>query len=376
MAYMAEETNLPLRVQFSERQKNNLQVQTKQEETLVITNEERSQIEELKQQIDFSDSVTSVEYGIGNQRRLAEFSDKILENAGQSGENTAVLLQALIDEIKALNPGAAFKDNFWSRIPFFGSRARRMRKLKKRFSKARVRIENIQQRLERIRIELLRNAEMFDILAQENSDCFRQLSLYIQAGKEKLNYVRNVELPKIAEEVKAKNDPMEAQMLYGLEENLSHFENRIHDLELSQTIALQSAPQMKLIQTGNSVMAQKIQSAVLNTIPIWKNQFAAAVGLADQTAVYKTQQKLDKVTNKMIAQNAEILRQSAVQTAVESHRSGIDTESLQKANDSLIRVIEETLQLNRESTAQHQRAEAELGRIEHQLKNALEQSKF
>lgn len=125
-------------------------------------------------------------------------------------------------------------------------------------------------------------------------------------------------IPKLSAEVQRQNDPMAGQLLYGFEENLARFESRMHDLELSRTVALQSAPQMKLIQTGNSVMAQKIQSAVLNTVPIWKNQFAAAVGLTDQTAVYKTQRELEKMTSAMVKQNAEILRQSAVQTAAVS----------------------------------------------------------
>ncbi len=338
---------------------------------IAFTEEELRQIVEIKQQLDLSDSITSVEYGIGNQRQLAEFSDRVLDNTGESGIDTAGLMEALIGEIKALDTGIVFKDGFLSKIPFFGSRARRMRKLKKRFSKARIRIEKLEQQLEHSRIELLRSAEMFDILNRENAQCFRQISMYIRAGKEKLDYMRTTELPRLAEEAKKSSDPMAVQQLYCLRDNLSHFENRIHDLELSRTIALQSAPQMKLIQTGNSVMAQKIQSAVLNTIPVWKNQFAAAVGLSNQTAVYKSQQKLDKMTNKMIEQNAELLRQSAVQTAVESRRSGIDTESLKRANDNLIRVIEETLKINRESTAQHRQAEAELGRIEKQLHNSL-----
>ncbi|MGN1423764.1 MAG: toxic anion resistance protein [Oscillospiraceae bacterium] len=342
---------------------------------LTFSPEERRQIDLIKSELDLTDSVTAVEYGIGCQRTLAEFSDRVLENSGRGSADTAEQLQALIDEIKALDAGAVFKDNFWARLPFFGSRARRMRKLKKRFSKARIRIERLEQQLERSRMELLRGAELFDMLGQENAKCFRQLTIYIQAGTEQLEYLRNTALPKLSAEVQRQDDPMAAQLVYGFEENLARFENRIHDLELSRTIALQSAPQLKLIQSTNTVMALKIQSAVLNTVPIWKNQFAAAVGLTDQTAVYKTQRELDRMTNTMVRRNAEILRQSAVQTASESRRSGIDAESLKKANDSLIRVIEETLQLNRESTIKHRQAEAELGRIEHELRNALSQVK-
>ncbi|MGN1340494.1 MAG: toxic anion resistance protein [Oscillospiraceae bacterium] len=371
---MAEEITLASLVRAAGKDSIRQEIQKAAETaTLTFTVEERQQIDRIKQELDLTDSVTAVEYGIGSQRTLAEFADRVLDNSGKGSADTAEQLQALINEIKALDAGVVFKDTFWARIPIIGTRARRMKKLKKRFSKARVRIERLEQQLERSRMELLRGAELFDMLEQENAKCFRQLTLYIQAGNEQLEYLRATAIPKLAAEVQRQNDPMSAQLLYGFEENLARFESRIHDLELSRTIALQSAPQMKLIQTGNSVMAQKIQSAVLNTVPIWKNQFAAAVGLTDQTAVYKTQRQLDKVTNAMLNRNAEILRQSAVQTATESRRSGIDTESLKKANDSLIRVIEETLQLNRESTMKHRQAEAELGRIEQQLRGALSQ---
>ena len=193
----------------------------------------------------------------------------------------------------------------------------------------------------------------------------------IRAGKEQLEFLRTDTVPKLSAEVQSSCDPMSAQILYGFEENLSRFENRLHDLELSRTIALQSAPQMKLIQSGNVVMAQKIQSAVLNTIPIWKNQFAAAVGLNDQAEFYKTQRRLDRMTNKMVQRNAELLRQSAVQTAAESRRGGIDSEALSRANGELICASEETMRLNQESKSRNRRAEAELEIIDRQLKNAL-----
>ncbi|MGN0650934.1 MAG: toxic anion resistance protein [Oscillospiraceae bacterium] len=339
----------------------------------IFSAEEREQIDSIKQALDLTDSVTAVEYGIGCQRRLAEFADKVLDNSGKGSADTAELLTVLLNEIKSLDTGGVIRDTFWARIPFIGSLARKTRKLKKRFAKARIRIERLEQQLECSRMELMRGAELFDILGQENAKCFRQLTIYIQAGKEQLEYLRTTAIPKLSAEVQQQNDPMSAQLLNGFEENLSRFENRLNDLELSRTIALQSAPQMKLIQTGNSVMAQKIQSAVLNTIPIWKNQFAAAVGLADQTSFYKTQRRLDKMTNEMVRRNAELLRQSAIQTASESRRSWVDTESLKKANDSLIRVIEETMQLNHESTLQHRQAEAELDRIDRSLQSVLSQ---
>ena len=335
--------------------------------------EEKQQIAEIRQELDLTDSVTAVEYGIGCQRRLAEFADRILDNSEKGAADTSEQLMALLDEIKYLDLGAAFMDGFWAKIPIIGSRARRMRKLKKRFSKSKIRIEALEQQLERSRMELLRGAELFDILGQENARCFRRLAIYIQAGKEQLNFLRTEVVPKLSAEAEKSGDPMSAQQVFGYEENLARFESRLHDLELSRTIALQSAPQIKLIQSGSAVMAQKIQSAVLNTVPIWKNQFAAAVGLNDQTEFYKVQRKLDRMTNKMVQRNAELLRQSAVRTAAESQRGGIDSEALKSANAELIRAIEETLRLNQQSKLQNRQAEAELEIIDRKLKNALSQ---
>lgn len=370
---MAEEITLAALARAARNDDAQLDIQKAAETaTLTFTAEERRKIDEIKSELDLRESVTAVEFGIGSQRKLAEFADLVLDNSTKDSADIAGQLQALLGEIKSLDAGSAFKDTFWSRIPVIGSRARRLKKLKKRFSKARVRIELLEQQLERSRMELLRGSERFDMLGKESAKCFRELTLFIQAGTEQLAQMRENVVPKLKAEAQRQNDPMSQQLLYGFEENLNRFEGRLHDLELSRTIALQSVPQMKIIQTGNSVMGQKIQSAVLNTIPIWKNQYAAAVGLSQQTVVYKTQREIDKITNAMIQQNAEMLRQTAVQAAVES-RHGVDTQALNKANESLVRVIEETLALNRESAVQHRQAQLELGRIENQLQNALSQ---
>lgn len=371
---MAEEITLATLAKAARNDDAQLDIQKAAEAaTLTFTAAERQQIDKIKGEIDLRESVTAVEFGIGCQRKLAEFADTVLDNSTKDGIDVAGQLQALLGEIKSLDAGSAFKDTFWAKLRVIGSRARRMKKLRKGFSKARVRIELLEQQLERSRMELLRGAERFDMLGKESAKCFRELTLYIQAGTETLSQMRENVVPKLKAESQRQNDPMSQQLIYGFEENLNRFEGRLHDLELSRTIALQSVPQMKIIQTGNSVLAQKIQSAVLKTIPIWKNQYATAVGLSQQTIVYKTQREIDKITNAMIQQNAENLRQSAVQAAAES-RHGIDTEALNKANESLVREIEETLELNRESSVSQRQAQIELGRIENQLQNALSQS--
>lgn len=338
---------------------------------LAFTPEEQGQIEQLKRQLDLSDSVTAVEYGIGCQRQLAGFADRVLDNSTQSAADTGALLERLLDEIHLLDPGMVFGNDFWSEIPFFGSKTRRMKKLKKRFQKSKIRIERLETELERSRMELLKGSELFDMLGKENIKCYREISVYIAAGRQQLDYLTTQVVPSLAAEAEKSGDPMALQQVFGFKENLAGFDSRLNELELSRTIALQSAPQLKLIQSGNSVMAQKIQSAVLGTIPVWKNQFAAAVGLADQTNFCKVQKKLEKTTNTMVRRNAEFLQQSAAQTAAAAGRSFVDTTALQKANDSLIKVIEETLTLNRESSQRHKQAESELVRIENNLKNTL-----
>lgn len=348
---------------------------TKSDTIFEFSPQERGQIEKIKKDLDLTDSITTVEFGIGCQRKLAEFADRVIENFCQKTTDTAEQLQALIGEIKALDAGLVLKDGFLARIPIIGSRARRMRKLKRRFARSKIRIERLEQDLERSRMELLKGSEMLEMMMSENTRCFRELTLYIQAGKEQSEYVRAEVLPQLQEEAKKRDDPMAAQLVSNFNDNLAHFDDRICDLELSRTVALQAAPQMKTIQTGNNVMAQKIQSAVLNTIPIWKNQFAAALGLADQTQFYKTQHELDKMTNAMVRHNAEILRRSAIQTAAESRRTGIDAEALRDANNSLICAIEDTLRLNQESSMKHRQAETQLSGIERQLKETLSQLK-
>ena len=303
---MSEEITLATLAKASRNDDEQLDIQKAAETaTLTFTAEERQKIDEIKSELDLRESVTAVEFGIGGQRKLAEVADTGLGNSTKDDTDLAGQLQALLGEIKSLDAGSAFKDTFWSRLPVIGSRARRMKKLKKSFSKARVRIELLEQQFDRSRMELLRGAERFDMLGKESAKCFRELTLYIQAGTEMLAQMRENVVPKLKTEAQRQNDPMAQQRLYGFEENLNRFEGRLHDLELSRTIALQSVPQMKIIQTGNSVMAQKIQSAVLNTIPIWKNQYAAAVGLAQQTVVYKTQREIDKITNAMRRKGGE-----------------------------------------------------------------------
>lgn len=335
------------------------------------TPEERKRIDEIKTSIDFMDTQTTVQYGIGVQRNMTEFADSILQNVrskdgGQAGE----LLSELVVEIKSLDTGQ-FTDDIFSKIPVLKNATRSIKKLKERFSKAEVQIDRIEAELEKERMNMLRDIGVFDMMYQENIKCFRELELYIVAGRERIAEIREETLPKLRSEATASGNPMDAQLVSDFEDTVDRFEKKIYDLELSRTISIQSAPQIKLIQNNDRVLVDKIQTAVLNTIPIWKSQFIIAMGLSNQQKVLKMQREITNTTNEMLIKNAELLKSNTIETANEANRGIVDLETLQKVNQNLISTIEETIKIQKSGREKRKTAETELTRIENELKQKL-----
>lgn len=335
------------------------------------TPEERKRIDEIKTSIDFMDTQTTVQYGIGVQRNMTEFADSILQNVrskdgGQAGE----LLSELVVEIKSLDTGQ-FTDDIFSKIPVLKNATRNIKKLKERFSKAEVQIDRIEAELEKERMNMLRDIGVFDMMYQENIKCFRELELYIVAGRERIAEIREETLPKLRSEATASGNPMDAQLVSDFEDTVDRFEKKIYDLELSRTISIQSAPQIKLIQNNDRVLVDKIQTAVLNTIPIWKSQFIIAMGLSNQQKVLKMQREITNTTNEMLIKNAELLKSNTIETANEANRGIVDLETLQKVNQNLISTIEETIKIQKSGREKRKTAETELTRIENELKQKL-----
>ena len=335
------------------------------------TPEERKRIDEIKTSIDFMDTQTTVQYGIGVQRNMTEFADSILQNVrskdgGQAGE----LLSELVVEIKSLDTGQ-FTDDIFSKIPVLKNATRSIKKLKERFSKAEVQIDRIEAELEKERMNMLRDIGVFDMMYQENIKCFRELELYIVAGRERIAEIREETLPKLRSEATASGNPMDAQLVSDFEDTVDRFEKKIYDLELSRTISIQSAPQIKLIQNNDRVLVDKIQTAVLNTIPIWKSQFIIAMGLSNQQKVLKMQREITNTTNEMLIKNAELLKSNTIETANEANGGIVDLETLQKVNQNLISTIEETIKIQKSGREKRKTAETELTRIENELKQKL-----
>ena len=340
---------------------------------LTFTPEEKARIAEIKESIDLTDSGSTVQYGIGAQRRLTEFTDSILENVrSKDGGQVGDLLSSLVVEVNSLDPSSLTNDNgIFSKLLIVKNGIKSIKKLAERYNKAEVQIDKIEAALEKARMDMLKDIGVFDIMYKQNLECFRELGLYIQAGKESVEEIREKTIPKLRAEAQASGDPMDAQLVRDFEDEVDRFEKKIYDLELSRTIAVQTAPQIKMIQNNDRVLVDKIQTAVLNTIPVWKSQFVIAVGLNSQRRVLKMQQEITDTTNKMLMKNSELLKTNTIETAKESNRGIVDIETLQKVNQNLISTIEETMQIQKEGRQQRAEAEKALGKIEDDLKAKL-----
>ena len=336
-----------------------------------LTPEERAKAEEIKNGIDLMDSQTAILYGVGAQRNLAEFSDNILANVRNKDTGyVGDLMGELVEKVRDVGVDEA-EGGVLDKLPFLRSAARAVRRLLARYEKIEVQIDRIQRDLEEARMQMLKDIAMFDGLYEKNLEYFRGLQVYIVAGEEKLRETREETLPRLRAEAQAKGDPMSAQVVRDFEDTVDRFEKKLHDLKLSKAIAIQTAPQIRLIQNNDKLLVDKIQTAILSTIPLWKGQIVIALGLARQQSALQMQRSVTDTTNELLQRNAELLKQNSLDVARESERGIVDLETLKKVNDDLISTIEETIQIQREGRAARQSAEAELAGIEQMLKDAL-----
>ena len=336
-----------------------------------LTPEQKARIEELKNSINLMDSQATLQYGVGAQRNISSFSDNILtqvrsRDSGYVGE----LMSDLALKVKDVGVDE-LEEGFLDKIPFLKNASRVVKKFMRRYEKLEVQIDRIEQQLDQARMQMLKDITMFDGLYEKNLEYFQELQIYIIAGEEKLKELRDITLPKLHAEASAKGDPMSAQVVRDFEDTVNRFEKKIHDLKLSKTIAIQTAPQIRLIQNNDKTLADKIQTAILGTIPLWKSQIIIALGLHRQENVLQMQRSVSDATNTLLTKNAELLRQNSAETARESERGIVDLETLKKVNADLISTIEETIRIQQEGRAARQNAEAELLGIEQQLKHTL-----
>ena len=342
-------------------------------EKFQFTQEDREKAASIKENLDLMDSQACLQFGTAAQRSIAEFTDQILsqvraKDSGYVGELLGELL-AELKEVDVTDPGN--DEGFLAKIPFLKSAKNKAEKLISRYEVLKVQVDRIEAKLEQARMEMLKDIGMFDMMYEKNLEYFRNLNLYIAAGEEKIEELQREELPRLRKEAADSGDPMAAHLVHDFEENAGRFEKKIHDLKLSRTIAIQTAPQIKLIQNNDKLLVDKIQTATLNTIPIWKSQIVIALGLGKQQKVLKLNQEISETTNELLARNAQLLKINTVETAREAQRGVVDVETLKKTNQDLIETIRETLRIQQEGRKKRREAEAELTRLEDQLKEAL-----
>ncbi len=362
-----ENTAAAAPVAVIDQQKEIMQV-TQQTETL--TPAERKQVEEIKSKIDLMNSGYALQFGSGAQKNMADFSDSLLSQVRtkDSGE-VGALLTDLSGKINEFNRKES--DSFVKKLPLIGSLVSKGETMLASYEKLSTKVDKIQSELEKSKTTMMKDIMLFDALYQKNLEYFKHLELYIRAGEEKLEEMRSTVLPKLRADAAASADPMAGQVVSDFESNVDRFEKKVHDLKISKTIAIQTAPQLRLIQNNDKILVERVQSAIYNAIPLWKNQIVIALGLTRQQNVLKMQQAISDTTNELLKRNAEMLKINSIETAKENNRSIVDIETVKKVNDDLVTTIEETLKIQQEGRQARRSAEQELLQIENRLKETL-----
>lgn len=337
-----------------------------------LTEDQKQRVQEIIKDINVEDSQFVLQYGIGAQSQIASFADNVLNEvrAKDSGFVGEVLSDLMI-KVKEIDVDGVANRSFASRIPIVGGLMDSGKKFAARYQKLGTEIEKIVEELDKSRMQLLKDITLLDFMFEKNLEYLGNLNYFIIAGTLKLQELNEVTIPAMQQQVQSSNDPIEAQKLNDLLQLVHRFEKKIHDLKLSRTIALQTAPQIRLIQNNNQVLVEKIQSSILNTIPLWKNQIVIALSLYRQRRALAVQREVTDTTNDLLRRNSEMLKESSIGIAKENERGIVDIETLKKVNGDLIATIEETLKIQADGREKRKQAEIELKNIENELKNKL-----
>lgn len=334
---------------------------------MVLTPEEQEMVNSFAEKIDVENTTQILQYGAGTQKKMADFSDEALNNVrsqdlGEIGD----LLADVVGELKGFDTEE--EKGFFG---FFKKQANKIENLKNKYDKAEANVEKITDSLQQHQIRLLKDSAMMDKMYEQNLLYFRELSMYILAGKKHLRDVREGKLRELEEKARLSGLPEDAQAARDFDSKCTRFEKKIHDLELTRMVSLQTAPQIRLVQNNDTVMAEKIQTTIVNTIPLWKSQMVLALGIAHSSEAARAQRQVSDVTNELLRKNAEKLHMASVETAKESERGIVDMETLKRTNAELIQTLDDVMRIQKEGRARRQEAEAEMARMENDLKTKL-----
>lgn len=334
----------------------------------VLTKEEQETVESFANQIDLTNSNMILQYGVGTQKKMADFSENALEKVrtkdlGEVGE----LLSDVVTELKNFDEDEEEKGFFG----IFKKTSNKLEKMKSKYAKAETNINEICQVLENHQVQLMKDVAVLDKMYDLNLTYFKELSMYILAGKKKLEEVRNGKLQELMQKAQVSGLPEDAQAARDLDSMCNRFEKKIHDLELTRTISMQTAPQIRLVQSNDSLMVEKIQSTIVNTIPLWKSQMVLALGVEHSAQAAQAQREVTDMTNELLKKNAEKLKLATIETAKESERGIVEMETLKTTNQTLISTLDEVMKIQEEGRQKRREAEAEMQRLEDELKAKL-----
>lgn len=339
------------------------------EEIRKLSPEELENIKNFAQQIDISDPNVVFFYGAAAQQSIAEFSDSALKNVRTKDlDEVGDMIGKLVVELSDFNAGEPEKKGFFG---FFKKQVNTLQSMKARYTEVEDNVGKICEGLEAHQIQLLKDIALLDRLYDQNLSYFKELSMYIEAGKSRLDTFRRDEVNKAYEQAERSGLPEDAQAARDLSDKAERFEKKIHDLELTRNISLQMAPQIRMIQSSNQLMAEKIQTSLVNTIPLWKSQMVLALGLAHTKEAMEAQRSVADLTNSLLKKNAEKLHMASVETARESERGIVDMETLKHTNQMLIQTMDEVLTVQRQGREQRKSVESELSAIECELRGKL-----
>ena len=333
----------------------------------ILTEEERRTVDAFAQQIDLTDSTMVLQYGAGTQKKMADFSESALENV--KSKDLGEIGGLLTDVVKELKNFDEEEEKGFFGI--FKRASNKIESMKAKYAKAETNVNEIVKVLESHQVQLLKDSALLDKMYELNLTYFKELSMYILAGKKKLAQVRDTELRALHERAQISGLPEDAQAAKDLDAMCGRFEKKIHDLELTRMISIQTAPQIRLVQNNDTVMVEKIQSTIVNTIPLWKSQMVLALGVEHSAQAAEAQRQVTDMTNELLKRNAEKLKTATVETARESERGIVDLETLKTTNATLISTLDEVMTIQREGREKRQAAEAELRNMEAELKNKL-----
>ena len=336
------------------------------DQSIKFSPEEEKQIDDFSQKIDLEDSNIILQYGVGAQKKISNFSEKTL-NTVKNKELGEIggLLDKVVSEIKSMDQddGGMFG--------FFKKQKSKLENMKLKYQSTEKNIDEITKALDNHQITLLKDISLLDQMYELNEDYYKELSMYIEAGNRKLKRTFEKDIPALENTARISNLPMDAQKANDIKAQANRFEKKLHDLDLTRMVSMQMAPQIRMVQSSNSIMAEKIQTTIVNTIPLWKNQMVLALGMSHTEQAIRAQEAVTNLTNDLLKSNADKLKQNTIDTARATERGIIDLDTIKYTNDRLIEAIDEVRTIQIEGKKNREDAKNELGRLEEELKRNL-----